>query len=127
MKRLLLLLGYVALLAASILSYSVLTKRERLAYVLAISQLAPLPAKARTVQVDIESMFLAQTFWVSFKASGQDIQRWVRRSPALNNHDSVTIIKATVVDNMPLAGTPTWFKQAALPTGFYIRFRQVHT
>lgn len=124
MKRLLVLIGYLALLGIAISTYPTLTKRKRLTYTLAISRLSSLPPEALNTNVGTAGFFLAQTFWVAFKASDKDIQHWIRASPALATNTPIAFKKLTSAPDTSSTDAPSWFRPASISKGICYRISQ---
>ena len=118
-RKLFLFLGSLAILGASIISYRPIMKGKRLASALTMGHLAPLPARARTVQADTEGNLFARSFWVTFTAPVTDIQQWVKRSPTLANNQPTPCAHPVLFGKQP-----SWFNLADIRRGLMYQVSQ---
>ena len=75
----------VALCLIGALSVNVFLERSALSIARTWARVAPLPASARDLEVDVLGSMFTREFEVSFKASPQEITEWLRRSPGIQD------------------------------------------
>jgi hypothetical protein len=108
-----------AVLLVMLAGLSTHLKHSRIDGALATGRLSPLPAGAHAVQVDTEGNLFARSFWVAFEAPTQDIQLWIRQSPALAKGQPSACARPVIFGERP-----PWFRPTSIRNGLLYQIPQ---
>jgi hypothetical protein len=86
------------------------TKDKKIEAALELGSLAPLPGSAKSIKVETSGGLFSRTFWLSFKADKEDIDKWTRGANILVRSKDTLYLRQRLID------APDWFYPSAAKT-----------
>lgn len=117
MKKRIAAIVSLVLVAFASAFYIYYQRQERVRATLAYGQLALLPPAVTNLEVDTEGGLFSRTFWLTFQASGTEIDSWLKHSPTLTKLPAAELTRS---DYQSLSA-PTWFTPEVIRQGEVFR------